>query len=757
MGIGLWEKGWTRSWTKTNKASKAWHKGVPMAADSVRVFRNLDVLQKERQPTWPLKQQAEKRQHRTPHHPHRADNNAGAVITIDDGYDPCVILQLLKDDLGPFKNLLDLVQHLDHQKESLQSDTPMFLLQAPNCGEDHAISLKETLEVRENKTTLEVRENKKYGATVPQTKLDEYSDYRDRLVVKVMMQQVAIMLKVRQERKVWQVKYNGRHASQQRERKLQNRAKEHEQNLQKKNKKQEADENLIKEFEDRQKLAATSIITSGGRKRSPVREREEVQDRTKRTNRRHRQAAASLFSKAKAHWQQEDAHEFLTDVVFPTFEQFQKKKSRTQTPPNPMVAPTHSQQPVPGPAQPPPAQPNAGVVSIDTNKSGPLSLSEHDAATKLVKRLLATLEDSRTIKLKTGGQSGTDHETHGRRMKAVGYHAQNIHSWKGGHATSMETREGNFKYNGPPELHAALKPFLKPVEQTCQRFLQPQIDDDDAPNNRTQHKSELHSAVTVVTYLRPPSVPVAQRSSRAMGKWGSQAAHRPPFWLEHIVWPKKLNDLPTPALREAPAAVLVHVGEDPLMFQASSNTGAPTQNQQGLPSTVPNWQVKADELDHLAGIYKHKNFHHKSRDVRNELAGQGTRYMTSATPEQTCEELKDDRIEVGRTFLSPRDMQFLEGIAKAPLLMSDQDTDPEDPDHTWLVKQPAWRSEKLNRILKLCQARLDKTKASRACHQRKMATTPSPRPRPAGVDSCYLLPEDEEGGDQEANVIVCIS
>ncbi|KAI8487178.1 hypothetical protein Bbelb_349760 [Branchiostoma belcheri] len=32
------------------------------------------------------------------------------------------------------------------------------------------------------------------------------------------------------------------------------------------------------------KLAATSIITSGGRKRSPVREREEVQDRTKRTD-----------------------------------------------------------------------------------------------------------------------------------------------------------------------------------------------------------------------------------------------------------------------------------------------------------------------------------------------------------------------------------------------------------------------------------------------------------------------------------------
>ncbi|CAH1242282.1 Hypp6533 [Branchiostoma lanceolatum] len=29
-----------------NKASKVWHRGAPLAADWVRVFRNLDVLQK---------------------------------------------------------------------------------------------------------------------------------------------------------------------------------------------------------------------------------------------------------------------------------------------------------------------------------------------------------------------------------------------------------------------------------------------------------------------------------------------------------------------------------------------------------------------------------------------------------------------------------------------------------------------------------------------------------------------------------------
>ncbi|XP_019620311.1 PREDICTED: TNF receptor-associated factor 3-like isoform X2 [Branchiostoma belcheri] len=58
----------------------------------------------------------------------------------------------------------------------------VFLLQAPNCGEDHAISLG---------GTLEVRENRKYGAPVPRAKLEDLSDSRDRLVVKVMMQQVS--------------------------------------------------------------------------------------------------------------------------------------------------------------------------------------------------------------------------------------------------------------------------------------------------------------------------------------------------------------------------------------------------------------------------------------------------------------------------------------------------------------------------------------------------------------------------------------
>ncbi|KAI8503701.1 hypothetical protein Bbelb_186720 [Branchiostoma belcheri] len=107
---------------------------------------------------------------------------------------------------------------------------------------------------------------------------------------------------------------------------------------------------------------------------------------------------------------------------------------------------------------------------------------------------------------------------------------------------------------------------------------------------------------------------------------------------------------------------------------------------------------------------------------------------------------KDDRIAVRRTFLSPRDMQFLEGIAKpkAPLLMSDQDTDPEDPDHTWLVKQPAWRSEKLNRILKLCQAKLDKTKASR--HDIVNAIT---------TDQIYFWPFQPGTSDAEEEALSC--
>ncbi|KAI8493035.1 hypothetical protein Bbelb_290390 [Branchiostoma belcheri] len=146
-----------------------------------------------------------------------------------------------------------------------------------------------------------------------------------------------------------------------------------------------------------------------------------------------------------------------------------------------------------------------------------------------------------------------------------------------------------------------------------------------------------------------------------------------------------------------------------------------------------------------------RNCHENLRRAdKNRRLGLAEKKKTDSKKLKRKHRLKDDRIEVGRTFLSPRDRQFLEGISKAPLLMSDEDTDPEDPDHTWLVKQPAWRSERLNGILKLCQAKLDKTKASRQCHRRKMTTTPSPRPRPPSVASCYLLPEDEEGGDQEA-------
>ncbi|XP_066264029.1 TNF receptor-associated factor 6-B-like isoform X2 [Branchiostoma lanceolatum] len=62
-----------------------------------------------------------------------------------------------------------------------------FLLQSPDRGEDHAICLSET---------LEVRENKKYGTTVPYHKLTEYSDHGDQLVVKVLMQKVSASVKM---------------------------------------------------------------------------------------------------------------------------------------------------------------------------------------------------------------------------------------------------------------------------------------------------------------------------------------------------------------------------------------------------------------------------------------------------------------------------------------------------------------------------------------------------------------------------------
>ncbi|KAI8490551.1 hypothetical protein Bbelb_318190 [Branchiostoma belcheri] len=57
-----------------------------------------------------------------------------------------------------------------------------------------------------------------------------------------------------------------------------------------------------------------AVIVQGDLNRSNI-------ARVRKQSKSMQQATASLFSEAKGYGQQEDAHKFLTDVIFPTFEQ----------------------------------------------------------------------------------------------------------------------------------------------------------------------------------------------------------------------------------------------------------------------------------------------------------------------------------------------------------------------------------------------------------------------------------------------------
>ncbi|KAI8490509.1 hypothetical protein Bbelb_317770 [Branchiostoma belcheri] len=198
------------------------------------------------------------------------------------------------------------------------------------------------------------------------------------------------------------------------------------------------------------------------------------------------QAAASLFSEAKGYGQQEDAHEFLTDY---------SKTAKTQ------------RSRVPG---------HAYFKKIEC-------VEDRQAGTGCVpgRRISIVLPELRYFKPNLGElfrparlctrvcqQSYSGRTTRGKGISE----ASGLLKW----LKSFQTMTTHVLCDLLPHLTALSlcfqQPFLKPVEQICQQFLRPQIDDDDAPNNLTQHQSEHHSVVTVVTYLRPPSVPVVQNT-----------------------------------------------------------------------------------------------------------------------------------------------------------------------------------------------------------------------------------------------------
>ncbi|KAI8487303.1 hypothetical protein Bbelb_351010 [Branchiostoma belcheri] len=227
------------------------------------------------------------------------------------------------------------------------------------------------------------------------------------------------------------------------------------------------------------------------------------------------QATASLFSEAKGYGQQEDAHEFLTDVIFPTFKQY-SKTAKTQ------------RSRVPG---------HSNLMKIEC-------VEDRQAGTGCVpgRRVSIVLPELRYFKLNLGGTvpeilditqqtlkeaKDTRWLSHDQACKAL-YKTWSTRGMGIAEASGLLKWLKSFQIMTThvlcdllPHLTALSlcfqQPFLKPVEQTCQRFLRRQIDDDDAPNNRPQHQSEQYSAVTVATYLRPPSVPVAHMSRLQAG------------------------------------------------------------------------------------------------------------------------------------------------------------------------------------------------------------------------------------------------
>ncbi|XP_019641522.1 PREDICTED: uncharacterized protein C14orf93-like [Branchiostoma belcheri] len=110
--------------------------------------------------------------------------------------------------------------------------------------------------------------------------------------------------------------------------------------------------------------------------------------------------------------------------------------------------------------------------------------------------------------------------------------------------------------------------------------------------------------------------------------------------------------------------------------------------------------------------------------------------------------LFDRRKLAGKAVLSRAEQEFLEG-AKA-CLMSEEETDTEDCDR-WLVKQPSWRSRKLEKILNKCKQAMEKKAKSRRATPRIPSDLPSSEATPTKVGRAYVRSRSEEeaaGGSQ---------
>ncbi|KAI8522114.1 hypothetical protein Bbelb_018680 [Branchiostoma belcheri] len=133
--------------------------------------------------------------------------------------------------------------------------------------------------------------------------------------------------------------------------------------------------------------------------------------------------------------------------------------------------------------------------------------------------------------------------------------------------------EGNFIFIGAPSTRSDLQTLLEPIEEALKRR-----------RRRTQASPTLdedNEDIIVSTSLQKPTVPVSsvtnEKARRLLPRWlraltpdgkmgYGKASHRPSFWPADVPWVGKINNLSTAHLREAKAAVVIHVGEDPESF-----------------------------------------------------------------------------------------------------------------------------------------------------------------------------------------------
>ncbi|KAI8497663.1 hypothetical protein Bbelb_243150 [Branchiostoma belcheri] len=140
---------------------------------------------------------------------------------------------------------------------------------------------------------------------------------------------------------------------------------------------------------------------------------------------------------------------------------------------------------------------------------------------------------------------------------------KNLRRWFRSSISSQLANLRKAKKNGKLRLDSQLQTLLEPIEEALKRR-----------RRRTQASPTLdedNEDIVVSTSLQKPTVPVSvtnEEARRLLPRWDTGKRPIPSFWPADVPWIGKINNLSSAHLREATAAVVIHVGEDPESFHA---------------------------------------------------------------------------------------------------------------------------------------------------------------------------------------------